>query len=68
MTDLTEDDIELAIDRCDEGIADPAERSIAAAAMVRQAYAYAGLPPRSFSSWLRAIAKEFEHESGAGAH
>jgi hypothetical protein len=59
MTDLDEDAIVDAIERCDDGTAGRRERTIAAAAMVRQAYAYADLEPRAFSRWLNRIAAEF---------
>ncbi|MEJ1157157.1 hypothetical protein [Prosthecomicrobium sp. N25] len=59
MTHLSETLITDAIERCDDGTAGRRERSIAAAAMVRQAYAYADMEPEAFSRWLRRIADDF---------
>lgn len=68
VADTTEDAILEAIERCDEGTADRADRSLAAAAMVRQAYAYAGLDAWRFSRWLKAIADEFDQAPDRPLH
>lgn len=59
----TEDRITEAIERCGNGTADPHDRSLAAAAMVRAAYACAGLEPVSFARWLKAIAADIERDA-----
>lgn len=63
---MTEDVIGDAIDRCADGTADGQDRSIAAAALVRTAYAYAGLDALAFSRWLHDVADDIGRESPAG--
>jgi hypothetical protein len=59
LIDEIETAIATAIEKCEDGTADPQERSIAAAAMIRVAYAYAEMDPQSFAEWLGRIAADF---------
>lgn len=57
--DEIESVIETAIENCEAGVATPGERTIAAAAMIRIAYAYAEMEPARFADWLARVAADF---------